>query len=188
MDKKWEEEWAFTQTKMNVYANCKEDVFRLKNLMLQVMNLYLTTPSEENYALVHKVFIGNYDHMIFDTVGEMRRMRRIVEVMDLEKTNHFSLFSEGMHNTDELMEKYMLTIFSIRRFELEPTEELVEEGLQFLLQNRISPVAISQIVAEELFVPCAEILENLAKVYRENDYLIESQFLQAILKEMKKDK
>lgn len=186
MTQNWAENWQNTQVKMDIYANCKEDVFKLRDLMLKIMNIYLESPENDNYQLLQKVFIGNCNHMIFETMGEMRRMLHIVEILEMERMNYMVLFSKGVSNADALMEKYVMTIFAIRRVELEPTEDMLQEGIQFLLSNHISPVAIVHIVNEELFIDPKKIFRKMELIYEKHEMHVEQGWMRDLLEEMQK--
>lgn len=186
MSQNWEERWQYTQTKMDVYAKCREDVFRLRELMIKVLNMYLENQTEDNYQLFYKIFMENYNHMIFETMVEMKRIRRIVEILEMERTNHMKLFADGAANADALMEKYVLTIFALRRIELEPTKEMTEEAKLFLLDNYISPIAIVQIVGDELFLDAKKIFQTMETLYKDHAMDSEKVWMSAILREMQK--
>lgn len=85
--------------------------------------------------------------------GEVRRILQILQVIRLEIKYHMVPFFSGCGSKEELMEKYLVTSFALRRLIFCLSETSVAEAEQFLQSAGLSPFALHVILQDEL-LPC----------------------------------
>lgn len=86
-------------------------------------------------------------------IGETHRLLRILHIVELEQKYHMKLFCAGCADQDSLMEKYLLSLFSLRRLLFELSEDSAREAALFLQQNRLSVFAVYIITQDDLILP-----------------------------------
>lgn len=86
----------------------------------------------------------------YEHIGESRTILRILHIIQLEL--HYQKTPFFLHCTDKdsLMEKYMLSLFAIRRLFFQLSENSVKEAADWLLHNRLSVFAIYVMTREDL--------------------------------------
>lgn len=103
-------------------------------------------------------------NLSFQYIGETRRFLRILYILRLEEKYGLKTFAHDISSYDALLEKYMLSLFALRRlaFALSPQSE--EEASHFLLQNCLSPFAVYMLCNNELIVPSLSLYEKIAGI------------------------
>ena len=103
-------------------------------------------------------YIENGDgQYAFKYIASTHRFLRIFYLMQLEEKYRIS--------TDELMDKYLLTLFALRRILFHFSEEAVAGALAWLQDNMISYVAIQIILQSELLNPDQTLYSYLNIIY-----------------------
>lgn len=100
-------------------------------------------------------------HLCFKYVGETRRILRALHIIALEDKFQKIPFSSGCNTADELMDKYMLTLFALRRILFKMSDQSVDEAMGFLQDVAPSPFALYVMTNDELLIPSTELYENL---------------------------
>lgn len=100
----------------------------------------------------------------FQYIGDTRRFLRILYILRLEEKYGLKTFTHDVSSCDALLEKYILSLFALRRlaFALSPQSE--EEAYHFLLQNCLSPFAVYMLCNNELIVPSLSLYEKIASI------------------------
>lgn len=114
-----------------------------------------------NYAEINK------DNEAFEFSCEAIRAQRIILILFDEKQNGFKYFTSGVTSIDELKDKYLQTIFAIRRIEMGLSEDMIEEAICFLVEYNISPAALLRIIADELIIEKEKVIALLIQIYKE---------------------
>lgn len=92
-------------------------------------------------------------NLAWQYVGETRRILRILHVIRLEIKYQMAPFFAGCQSKKELMERYLVVLFAIRRLAFYLSEESVAEAEQFLRSAGLSPFLLHIILQNEL-IPC----------------------------------
>ena len=63
------------------------------------------------------------------------------------------------------MEKYLLSLFALRRLLFQLSEESIDAAASFLKVNLLSPFAIYIILQDDLIIPNAALYQTIATIY-----------------------
>ena len=63
------------------------------------------------------------------------------------------------------MEKYLLTLFALRRLKFQPSESAISDASYFLSQNKLSIFAIYTIIQRDLIIPDSVLYEEIMRTY-----------------------
>ncbi|MDE6129713.1 MAG: hypothetical protein K2G16_11065 [Lachnospiraceae bacterium] len=85
----------------------------------------------------------------YEHIGESRQILRILHIVRLELTYQKTPFFLHCADKDSLMEKYMLSLFALRRLFFRLSEDSVKEAEDWLLRNKLSVFAIYVIIQED---------------------------------------
>lgn len=106
-------------------------------------------------------------------IGETARLLRILHIIQLECHYKKNLFSTDCPNKEHLMEKYMLSLFALRRLLFHLSSESSDDAASFLYQSRLSVFAVYIIIKDDLILPTRTLYEDILKIYsdvwNEND-------------------
>lgn len=86
----------------------------------------------------------------YEYIGESRRILQILHMIQLELTYQKTPFFLHCTDKDSLMEKYMMSLFAIRRLFFQLSADSVKEASDFLLHNKLSVFAIYIMTQEDL--------------------------------------
>lgn len=112
-------------------------------------------------------YIENGDgQYAFKYIASTHRFRRIFYLIQLEEKYRISTpFYTACSSSDELMDKYLLTLFALRRILFHFSEDAVAGALGWLQDNTISYVAIQIILQSELINPDQTFYSYLNIIY-----------------------
>lgn len=111
-------------------------------------------------------YIENGDgHFAYQYIGQIHRLLRILHIIELENKYHKKPFSSNCSNYELLMEKYILSLFALRRLLFQLSEESVNDAVSFLKVNLLSPFAIYIILQDDLIIPNAALYQLIAATY-----------------------
>lgn len=112
-------------------------------------------------------YIENGDgQYAFKYIASTHRFLRIFYLMQLEEKYRISTpFYTACSSSDELMDKYLLTLFALRRVLFHFSEDAVAGALAWLQNNTISYVAIQIILQSELINPDQTFYSYLNIIY-----------------------
>ena len=65
----------------------------------------------------------------------------------------------------ELLEKYLLTLFAFRRLQFRPSEAAVSEAVYYLSQNNLSVFAVFVITKQDLIIPDETLYEEIIRIH-----------------------
>lgn len=97
-------------------------------------------------------------------IGESRRILRILHIIQLELSYKKTPFFLHCTDKDSLMEKYLLSLFALRRLLFQLTEDSVKEAEDFLIYSRLSAFAIYIILQEELIHPTPALYDKIVSL------------------------
>ena len=160
----------------------KEGFFQLRGLLRRAVELYLENPCDERLKMVISLFETHKDHDIMTIFSDIWRLKRLVIILQMETEMGLSLFSGNCNNCEQLLEHLNRCIFSLRRLEMaeEGESDFLQEGINYLMRNQVSPVAVSLIFEEEVLVQKQKIYDRLCKAYEEAGMQVYLQLMQAI--------
>lgn len=154
-----------------------EDEFKLinksKDLVLnfdknlwEMIAMFLEVQSNETLEILNDFIEKEKNSLAFQFSCDSIRARRLINIFTKEKECSFNSFASNVKTIEQLKEKYLLTIFAIRRIELNPSDKMFEEGVLFLINNNISPVAIVKVIEEELIVEKIKTREKINEIFK----------------------
>lgn len=104
-------------------------------------------------------------YLIYQYIGESHRILRILSIIELERSYHRPVFAWDCITKQQLMEKYLQTVFAIRRLLFQRSEESAAEGICYLQQNPVSVFAVFIILQQELFQVKKALCEQIQMVF-----------------------
>lgn len=149
-----------------------EELARNKDTLQKTWDLITRTVNES-------LPLKDYDHLLslipyieegngslaFQHIGESRRLLRILHIIELERKYQEPSFPTNCSTLDELVEKYMLTLFALRRLQFSPSEAAVSDAVVYLTQNRLSVFAIYIIIQQDLIIPDSTLYQKIIELY-----------------------
>lgn len=125
-----------------------------------------TADCEALLALIPYIEEGD-GYLPFQYIGKTRRILRLLHIIELEHKFQKRLFSENCTTLEELLERYMLTLFSLRRLLFQLSETSVKEAAYYLKMHPISHFAAYIMTQDELLIPNQMLYETLLTLYHE---------------------
>lgn len=103
--------------------------------------------------------------LAFQYIGKTHRLLQILHIIDLEIKFGKAPFSSNCSTAKELWDKYMTTVFALRRLIFCLSEDSVNEAVSYLQNQPISFLAAYIIARNELAVTHSDFFEMLTKIY-----------------------
>lgn len=100
----------------------------------------------------------------YEHIGESRRILRILHIVQLELTYQKTPFFLHCVDKDSLMEKYMLSLFALRRLFFRFSEDSIEEAADWLLHNKLSVFAVYVMTQEDLINADNALYDKIAEI------------------------
>lgn len=140
---------------------------------------------QENY---HEVFHKVSEYMTqgsgkaaAENIGEALRGLRVCNIVDMELEYGMQPLCRECRSLGDLLDKYMLVLFSLRRLCFDLSMESMEEAGAFLTNNQISVICVAVLLREELIAyddwGLKRICDNMKDVWTKKDVAM----LQALL-------
>lgn len=124
------------------------------------------TQQDYNALLTLIPYIENGNgQLAFQYVGKTHRLLRILHIINLEIKFRKVPFSSNCSTAKELWDKYMTTVFALRRLIFCLSENSVVEAVSHLQNQPISFLAVYIIAQNELAVTYSDFFEMLTKIY-----------------------
>ena len=92
--------------------------------------------------------------------SDIRRLYIILHIVELEKKAGIKLFFTDCHTVSDLLEKYILTLFALRRLAFS-----VNDAVSYLRQTELSVFAIHLIIENDLIRSEIALYEKVINVY-----------------------
>ena len=102
--------------------------------------------------------------LAYEYIGESRRVLQILHIIQLELTYQKTPFFLHCTDKDSLMEKYMLSLFAIRRLFFQLSADSVREASGFLQHNKLSVFAIYIMTREDLTGAGSALYDKIAEI------------------------
>ena len=103
----------------------------------------------------------------FRYIGEARRIYRILSIISMEKKFQKSMFCSDCSSLHDLMDKYVMVLFALRRITFNLSVESVDEALYFLQNKNLSPFVVYILTRDELIVPNSNLYETILYLYHD---------------------
>ena len=101
-----------------------------------------------------------------NTRGMMQKALNTLEIVESEERNGYSGFLYEVSTMEMAADRYQMLIMMLRRLELTTEEDDRMEAIRWLLQNRISPIAIRYVLQKEIFGNASWIHDYLKEIYQ----------------------
>lgn len=102
--------------------------------------------------------------LAYENIGESRRILQILHIIQLELTYQKTPFFLYCTDKDSLMEKYMLSLFAIRRLFFQLSEDSVKEAAKLLLHSQPSAFALYVMAQEDLITADSALYDKIAEI------------------------
>lgn len=155
-----------TQRTFDMLQEQKSVFFEAKCLLFEAVDAYCQDSLQVTLEMLEQLVIGAENVMAHEYVMEVARMVCIIRILCLEKKHGFMSFSEGVADSQQLLEKYQSVIYALRRIELGPEQEFAHTGIEWIVMNQISPMAIGVICQEVTFANRTKIYTDLMTFYQ----------------------
>ena len=119
------------------------------------------------YGLIPYIEEGN-GHLAFQYIGKTHRYLRMLNIIVLEDKYQKSLFCSGCSSAEALWEKYMLTLFALRRLRFQLSEDSVDQAVAYLQSRPVSHFAAYMMVQDELLIPDEAFYKALSQVFAQD--------------------
>ncbi|MBD5537107.1 MAG: hypothetical protein HDQ99_15920 [Lachnospiraceae bacterium] len=100
----------------------------------------------------------------YEHIGESRRILRILHIIQLELAYQKTPFFLRCVDKDSLMEKYMLSLFALRRLFFQLSEDSIEEAADRLLHNQLSVFAVYVMTQEDLINADSALYDKIIEI------------------------
>lgn len=104
-------------------------------------------------------------YLSFQYISEARCLLRILNIINLEEKYETTCFAYQIKTKQELMEKYKLSLFALRRILFALSPESAAEAESFLSHNKLSPFAVYILLKEELIIANNLLFQKILKLY-----------------------
>jgi len=139
-----EEEWLVIFSKYYYVKSCINEGLEIKDIN----------------KLYHVLdYMGNEGAILIKYFSDMLRLRRMLQIIKVEYENNLKdSFITGVYDYTMLMEKYITTVFYLRRIEMDYVDGHKNEMIDFFANNKITWVAVYSILINETLVKDIEII------------------------------
>jgi len=141
--------------------NCRQDI----NLLLSLIPYIESGDGELPYKYI----------------GETHRILRILHIIQMEHKYRMILFCSGCDSKASLVEKYMLTLFALRRILFHLSDTSVEDAIIYLRQNPLSVFAVYVITQDDLILPDRSLYQKIGEIYSDYWSVSESQLFHSLI-------
>ena len=151
----------------NLEQDAEEYFRQLYNEYPLALKAYETILTSLSTLIKNNEYIEQGDgHYAFTYIGSTHRLLRILYILQIEnKYLAPSPLSSSCDNANELIDKYMLTLFALRRILFHFTEESLTDALTWLQCNAVSYIAVQIIIQGERIIPDQQFYSYLNIIY-----------------------
>ena len=153
----------------NYFRQMKLDQDAAKSAYKNILDSIDQTLKEGDYASLSRLipYIEKGDgHLAFQYMGKTHRFLRMLHIIALENKYQKVLFCNGCNSVQALWEKYMLTLFALRRLCFQLSQESMEDAISYLHSYPISHFAVYIIAQDELLIPDRDFYKTLVFIYK----------------------
>lgn len=150
---------------LNLSAH-KEQAAQSYNYILSVIDNSLSNHDRESLLSLISYIEHGDGQLAFRYIGETRRLLCILNIICLEINYNQIPFFHDCTCAAELREKYMLTLFALRRLIFCLSDESVAEAVNYLQNRPVSYLAAYIITQKELAPKNPGFCERLADIFR----------------------
>lgn len=127
--------------------------------------------SEQNLSalcdLIPYIEEGN-GHLAFAHIGKTHRILRMLRITELELKYQMTPFPADCDTFRTLWEKYMLTLFALRRVLFKLSEASAAEAVSYLQNRPPSCLAVYVMTQDDLLIPTESFYEELISVFADS--------------------
>lgn len=146
----------------------RENIENAWNFITRTINEALSCQNTDLLlSLIPYIEEGHGTHA-YKHIGESRRVLRVLHIIELEIKYGKIPFSCGCRTMQEMLEKYLLILFAIRRLQFRPSEAAVSDAVYYLSQNNLSVFAIFVITQQDLIIPDQALYEQIIRIFAED--------------------
>lgn len=127
---------------------------------------YLKQPETDRLLQLMQRFRTTEGVSLCNTRGVMQKALNTLEIVELEERKGCSVFLCGVSAMEMAADRYRKLVMMLRRLELTAEDDDRMEAIRWLLQNGISPIAISYVLQREIFGNASWIHDYLKEVYQ----------------------
>lgn len=153
------------------FKELKQDEPIAKNVFDTITTTINQALAQQDYSMLLKLtpYIEKGEgHFAYKYIGETHRLFRILHIIELEQKYHKLPFSHNCSDYTSLMEKYMLTLFALRRLLFQLSDDSINDAATYLLHSNLSIFAVFTITQDELLIPNDLLYQTLIEIYAEH--------------------
>lgn len=154
-----------TQKKMDWLLQQKSVFFETKQLLFRMVDLYCQKSPYVTLEMLEQMIPSMEQALVDQYVQEVTRLIKIIRILRLEQKYGLHPFHAGILNSEELLKKYQNVIFALRRIELGTEEAFVDSGVEWVVEQQISPIAVGVISKGDTFANSIKIYTKLLQRY-----------------------
>jgi hypothetical protein len=103
--------------------------------------------------------------LAYQYCSKTRRISTILRIIELESKSGKTLFVWNCRDEASLMEKYMLSLFALRRLLFRLSDSSAHDAIQYLRQEELSVFAVHLITQNDLIIPTPSLYEKIIAIY-----------------------
>lgn len=154
-----------TQKKMDWLLQQKSAFMEMKQLLFRMVDLYCQKTPHVTLEMLEQMIPSLEQALVDQYVVEVSRLIKIIRILCLEKKYGLHPFHAGVLNSEELLKKYQDVMFALRRIELGPEEAFVDSGVEWVVEQQVSPIAVGVISKGDTFANPIKIYTKLLQRY-----------------------
>lgn len=133
--------------------------------ILSVINTALSERRYDSLTELYSFIINGEGKYAYNYIGRTNRILRILKIIIMEREFNKALFCTDCQNFDMLWEKYLLTVFAMRRILFRLSDQSVSEAVMYLQNNPVSVIAAHILSSEEVMLPDDRFYDSLISCY-----------------------
>ncbi len=154
-----------TQKKMDWLQQQKSAFMEMKQLLFRMVDLYCQKSPHVTLEMLEQMIPSLEQALVDQYVVEVSRLIKIIRILCLEKKYGLTSFCTGISSSEELLKKYQNVMFALRRIELGPEEKFADSGVEWVVEQQISPIAVGVISKGDTFANHVKIYTRLLQRY-----------------------
>lgn len=169
IQKDWDRVSDVPFEKVRQIAEGKAKTIDFENKIIELFECFLQVPVSDTLFVLEKC-LNDFDDAKQSSIGAsetLKTIRKIARIVRMEFQCGYVPFIEELHTFSEVLDKYQKTVSMLQLLDVGEDEDIVFEGIQWLVQNLISPCVVKVICEEEQLENHKKVCNTLAVVYEE---------------------
>ncbi len=151
------------------FRNLAASKEQIQAAYLHIIDTISSALPAEDYPLLFSLIPyieGEEGELAYRFSGKVHRIIRYLRIIQMEYKYQCPLFCDNCEDADSLYDKYLTSLFAMRRLLFRLSPESVEEARAFLQANVLSPFAVYVIASDDLIIPTDDFYRQISRLYR----------------------